>query len=152
MAMQNYWGPPEALKELEAGHVKFAAVISGKEYAVKGVVVHGNHLGRTLGFPTANLELEEDCRFAAANGVYAVKVQAEHQILKGIANAGFRPTVDGSEMRIEVHLFDFSGDLYGKTIVVFFVDRIRDEKKFGSLEDLKNQIQMDVKKALELLS
>ncbi len=150
--MQNSWGSPDALKALEAGDVKFAAVISGREYAVKGVVVHGNHLGRTLGFPTANLKLDEDCRFAAAYGVYAVIVQVEHRILKGIANAGFRPTVDGSEMRIEVHLFDFSGDLYGKTIVVFFVDRIRDEKKFDSLEDLKNQIKIDVQNASELLA
>jgi riboflavin kinase/FMN adenylyltransferase len=151
MAMQNNWESPEALKALEAGNVKFAAIISGIEYAVKGVVVHGNHLGRTLGFPTANLKLEDDCLFVAAYGVYAVKVQLEQQILKGIANAGFRPTVDGSEMRIEVHLLDYSGDLYGKTIVVYFVDRIRDEKKFNSLEELKNQIKMDVHKASELL-
>lgn len=121
-------------------------------YVVEARVVHGNHLGRTLGFPTANLELLNDKPFLLANGVYAVKTEVDQMVYKGMANAGFRPTLAGKTLTVEVNLFDFSGDLYGKTLVVSFFDRIRDEKKFDSLEQLVEQIKHDKKEALRLLS
>jgi riboflavin kinase/FMN adenylyltransferase len=121
-------------------------------YVIHALVVHGNHLGRTLGFPTANLELLKNKPFLLANGVYAVKVEADGVIYNGMANAGIRPTIAGNTMTVEVNLFDFSGDLYGKTLVVYFHERIRDERKFDNLDQLVKQIHLDKKEALKLLS
>ncbi|MEI7723881.1 MAG: riboflavin kinase [Bacteroidota bacterium] len=121
-------------------------------YVIHALVVHGNHLGRTLGFPTANLELLKNKPFLLANGVYAVKVEVDEVIYNGMANAGIRPTIAGNTMTIEVNLFDFSGDLYGKTLIVYFYERIRDERKFDNLDQLVQQIHLDKKEALKLLS
>jgi riboflavin kinase / FMN adenylyltransferase len=124
----------------------------GSVYCIRALVVHGNHLGRTLGFPTANLAFPKDNPFLLANGVYAVKVEVDQLIYSGMANAGIRPTIDGKALTVEVNLFDFSGDLYGQTLVVCFFNRIRDEKKFDNLEQLVEQIHFDKKEALKLLS
>src|SRR5665647_1388838 len=110
---------------------------------IEALVVHGNHLGRTLGYPTANLEFPENRPFLLENGVYAVTVDVNQLVYKGMANAGFRPTIAGKTLTVEVHLFDFSGDLYGKTLVVHFFTRIRDEKKFDNLNQLVQQIERD---------
>jgi riboflavin kinase/FMN adenylyltransferase len=121
-------------------------------YWIRAKVVEGNHLGRTLGFPTANLELLKNNPFLLAHGVYAVKVESEQIVYKGMANAGIRPTIDGKKLTVEVNLFDFSGDLYGKSLVVYFFHRIRDEKKFDNLDQLVAQIHLDKQEALRLLS
>ena len=121
-------------------------------YVIHARVVHGNHLGRTLGYPTANLELLKNKPFSLPNGVYAVKVEADQVVYNGMANAGIRPTIAGNTMTVEVNLFDFSGDLYGKTLVVYFYERIRDEKKFDNLNQLVQQIHFDKQEALKLLS
>lgn len=126
--------------------------ISGAPYCIRAVVVHGNHLGNTLGFPTANLHLAADQPLLVPTGVYAVNVEVDQEQYGGMANAGFRPTIGGTEMTLEVHLFDFSGDLYGKPISVRFIDRIRDEKKFDSLEDLVKQLRLDQAAALKSLA
>jgi riboflavin kinase/FMN adenylyltransferase len=121
-------------------------------YSVRGVVIHGNHLGKKLGYPTANLELPENNPFKLSNGVYAVKAEVDQVQYKGMANAGYRPTVAGKSMIVEIHLFDFTGDLYGKTLTVYFFNRIRDEQKFESLALLVQQIHLDKQAALRLLS
>lgn len=116
------------------------------------MVVHGNKLGRSLGFPTANLEVLDNKPFLLADGVYAVTIKFDKTVYKGMANVGFRPTIDGKMRMIEVNLFDFSGDLYGQTLVVLFMGRIRDEKKFNSLDELVAQIHLDKQQAQKLLS
>lgn len=119
----------------------------GRPYYVSGTVIEGRKLGRNLGFPTANLRLGE--LQAPKDGVWAVRVNGEYD---GIANLGMRPTVGGDERLLEVHLFDFSGDLYGKSLRVAFVGFVRDERKFSTLEDLQEQIRQDVLNVRQRLS
>ncbi len=149
--MNHDLNSPEVLEVLAQGNIPRANALMGSVYLIHACVVHGNHLGRTLGFPTANLELLEHKPFLPAYGVYAVKAEFDHAVYNGMANAGTRPTIDGKTMTLEVNLFDFSGDLYGKTMIVYFIDRIRDEKKFNDLDELVRQIHEDKKRALELL-
>lgn len=137
---------------LAEGNMRLFIQLTGYIYSITGIVVHGNHLGRKLGFPTANLELDDNNLFLPPHGVYAVNTVVEMRVLKGIANAGIRPTVDGKTMRVEIHIFDFSEDLYGKTLVVKFIDRIRAEIKFKNLDELAFQIREDKRKALYLLA
>ncbi len=143
---------PDVLDALARGEIRKANELMGSVYWIHGLVVHGNHLGRTLGYPTANLELLKNKPFLLANGVYAVKVEVGLQVYNGMANAGIRPTISGKTLTVEVNLFDFSGDLYGRTLVAWFYDRIRDEKKFESLDKLVLQIHHDKTEALRLLS
>lgn len=111
----------------------------GRSYEVSGIVIEGRKLGRELGFPTANLRLGE--QQVPKDGVWAVEIDGH---LKGVANLGTRPTVGEGERLLEVHIFGFSGDLYGKSLRVRFVRFIRDEMKFGSLDELRAQIALDV--------
>ena len=114
----------------------------GQPYELSGTVIEGRKLGRGLGFPTANLRLGE--RQTPRDGVWSVKVDGER---KGVANLGTRPTVDGGERLLEVHLFDFSGDLYSKELRVRFGKFLRQERKFGSVEELREQILRDAEEA-----
>ena len=143
--------PAGVHEALMLGDVRKASELLGSPYTVHALVVHGNHLGRTLGFPTANLDLLENSEFLAAHGVYAVRVEFDGSAWHGMANAGVRPTINGRNMVIEVNIFGFSGDIYGKIIVVSFIDRIRAEMKFPGLEALVAQIRADKERALELL-
>ena len=149
---ENLQFSQEVKAALLKGDIRNANQLAGSVYNISGVVIHGDHLGRTLGFPTANLELPESCPFLPANGVYAVKVTVHEHTYKGMLNAGFRPTLGGKKLTIEVNLFDFSGDLYGMTLKVFFFDRLRDEKKFESLDQLVQQIHRDKTEAIRLMS
>ena len=116
-----------------------------------GRVVHGNRLGRTLGFPTANLRLMR--RKSPVWGISAVLVYGiDATPLPGVASLGTRPTVNGVEPLLEVHVFDFSGDLYGREIAVEFVAKLRDEVKFESLDAMMVQMQIDGEQARDLLS
>ena len=140
---------------LSVGNVKSANRLLGYTYSITAEVVVGNKIGRTLGFPTANLELPREYMLINNRGVYACLVDYEGKTYKAMANIGHRPTIgDRSESNplIEVNLFDFDGDLYGKQIHVRFIDRIRSEEKFNGLDALKAQLQQDRKKAKELLS
>lgn len=123
---------------------KLAHCLLGRNYAIEGKVVHGNALARQLGFPTANIHLNR--KNPALQGVYFVKVKncCSNQHYHGIANIGIRPTIEGKKAILEVNLFDFSGDIYGQYLDVIFVHKLRDEKKFDSLTDLKQQIAQDV--------
>ena len=142
---------------LEQGEVDRANQLLGRPYTLLGQVVQGQQLGRTIGFPTANLQLPPE-KFLPQRGVYSVWVHLGglqhgldrpmenlnwHDFLPGVMNIGARPTVDGAVQTIEVHLLDWSGDLYGQTIAVYLDRFIRPEQKFASLDDLKAQIQKD---------
>jgi len=123
----------------------------GRPYRMLGRVVHGRELGRTLGFPTANLRLMR--RKPPVQGVMAVRVFGiEPDALTAVASLGTRPTVDGTDMLLEVHVFDFAGDLYGREIEVEFVAKLRDEIKFDSLDALTVQMKADAAQAREVLS
>ena len=150
--MQYDLNSPDVLGALSKGDIQKANELLQSTYWIQGRVVHGNHFGRTFGFPTANLELTKDKPFLLANGVYTVKVAVANLLYDGMANAGVRPTISGRTMTVEVNLFDFSGDLYGQILQVYFFDRLRDERKFDSLELLVQQIQSDKREAVCLLS
>ena len=140
---------------LATGNVKRANQLLGYTYSVTAEVVVGNKIGRTLGFPTANLELPREYMLISNRGVYACLVDYEGKTYKAMANIGHRPTIgDRSEDNpiIEVNLFDFDGDLYGKQIHVRFIDRIRDEEKFDGLDALKAQLEQDREKAKQILA
>jgi len=128
---------------LEEGDIERANGMLGYEYGLYGVVVAGNRLGRTIGFPTANMQLYEPLKLVPLNGVYAVEVEVLGQKYKGMCNIGMRPTVDGKVRTIETHILDFDEDIYGLPLRIRFQRRIRDERKFPSLEALKEQLSKD---------
>jgi len=135
---------------LEAGEIQQANLLLGKNYILSGRVRHGDKRGRTIGFPTLNLKMPDN--IAPRRGVYAVKVTGLNQeTLKGVANLGMRPSVNGTENRLETHLFDFNADVYGKYICVELVEFIRDEKRFDDFKLLKAQILEDAKQARIIL-
>ncbi len=130
----------------------------GYPYFFEGIVVEGNQLGRTLGFPTANLHISSEEKLIPGNGVYAVKinrgswtVDREPDFLFGMMNIGVRPTVDGKKRVIEVNIFDFNEDIYGKNLLISIVGFLRGEVKFSGLEALKAQLKEDRNKAILLL-
>jgi riboflavin kinase/FMN adenylyltransferase len=127
---------------LGQGDFALAEKLLGHRYFIMGRVVYGRQLGRQLGVPTANIRLQ---RYRSAlEGVFAVRVRGLDREYDGIANVGIRPTVDGKEPLLEVHLFDFSDDIYGRLLTVEFVRKIRDERTFADLEALKTQIHADI--------
>jgi len=134
---------------LEAGDVEQAAKLLGRPFSIIGEVIHGQKLGRTLGFPTANLLPDPSCRLR--HGIYAVQVAVGEKILDGVASYGRRPTFDNGPALLEPYLFDFFGDLYGETIEVRFIGWIRPETKFASIEALTAQIHLDAARAREIL-
>ncbi len=137
---------------LLAGHVEEASAYLGRSYALQGNVVHGQALGRELGFPTANIEIPERYKLIPADGVYLVAASFNEQRYFGMLNIGWRPTVDDKKHTIEVHLFNYHGDLYDQHIRVDFLSHLRAEKKFDSLESLKTQLEEDKALAFKLLN
>ncbi|MBG0791564.1 MAG: bifunctional riboflavin kinase/FAD synthetase [Desulfovibrionaceae bacterium] len=136
---------------VQAGNVWGARPLLGRFYQVKGEVVHGkNRGGRLLGFPTANLKLVDE--LFPKPGVYAVWVEADGVVHMGVANIGKNPTFGNDVLSVEAHLLDFSGDIYGADIRVHFVQRIRDEKKFSGIDELKERIATDVDLGRRILS
>ncbi|MEI8054575.1 MAG: bifunctional riboflavin kinase/FAD synthetase [bacterium] len=128
------------------GNLRVVTRFLGRPYRVMGQVIHGRQLGRDLGFPTANIHLVR--RELPLEGVYAVKVyDSGKEILFGVANIGFRPTVSGKCKSFEVYIFNFNANIYGKRITIEFCEKIRDEQKFASLKELKLQIEKDIKTA-----
>lgn len=134
------------------GDMRAAAELLGSRWTVDGVVVQGNQRGRTIGFPTANLDLGDYVR--PAYGVYAVRagIDGEGATRPAVANIGKRPTVDGETELLEVHLLDFEGDLYGRELAVEFHDHLRPERRFDGLDALKAQIALDAARAREVLT
>ncbi len=141
-----------AIREmLKLGDLDGAKEALGRDYSMSGLVVHGHGIGRNLGFPTANVNVNR--RVSPLRGVYAVKILSAYGIFDGMANVGVRPTVsnNGSKVILEVHIFDFKQSLYGESIRVFFIRKIRDEKKFNNIDELRLQLEQDAKSAKVML-
>lgn len=130
------------------GHMALANEYLGYTYVLNGTVIKGKQLGRTIGFPTANLKIEEEYKLIPKNGVYIVKSTINKKTVFGILNIGTNPTVNGEKLSIEVHFIDFDGDLYHSNIEISVLESIREEQKFDSIELLKNQIQEDKEAAI----
>ncbi|MBO5675751.1 MAG: bifunctional riboflavin kinase/FAD synthetase [Bacteroidaceae bacterium] len=140
---QHYASSSEIRRLLTEGNVRDAAKLLNHPYVLTGIVESGHQVGRTLGFPTANLNIAEN-KLIPATGVYAVMTE----LGAGIMNIGRRPTLNnGTNLSIEVHIMNYEGNLYGKKLHLSFIERIREEKKFASLEELKAQIQEDINQA-----
>ena len=123
----------------------------GYDYLLSGKIIRGKQLGRTIGFPTANINIEENYKLIPKNGVYIVKSYLQEKTVFGIMNIGLNPTVNGEDLSIEVHYLDFDADLYNTQISVSVLARIRDEKKFISIDLLKAQIQIDKNYAISII-
>lgn len=138
---------------LAEGHVNIASVALGRPYSMTGIVVSGDKIGRSIGFPTANLSIEDPFKLIPANGVYAVRVFVDNETFLGMMNIGFRPTLDDQvpKRTIEVNLLDLERDLYGKELEVQFIRQVRQEIRFGSLDELKAQLTKDRAVVLQML-
>lgn len=130
------------------GNVALANEFLGYNYSLTGIVIKGRQLGRTIGFPTANLKLEENFKLIPKNGVYIVKSIIQSETVLGMMNIGFNPTVEGKNQTIEINYFDFNEDLYDQKITVSILERIRSEVKFDSVADLTEQLVKDKNTAL----
>lgn len=136
---------------VESGAVKEAGLLLGHAPFLEGTVVEGNRIGRTLGYPTANLRPYQG-QVVPAQGVYVAMVKVEGHWYESMVNIGIRPTLDLKNVTIEAHLFDFDEDIYGEHISIHFLDRIRDEMRFPSLGALKDQLQKDRRQSLQMLN
>lgn len=131
------------------GNISLANDYLGYSYMLSGIVVKGNQLGRTIGFPTANIEVSENYKLIPKNGVYIVSAIVNNQTIFGMMNIGIKPTLGDNIPTIEVHLLDFSEDIYGQEIQVNVIERLRDEQKFESFEALKSQLEIDKTNTLD---
>ena len=134
------------------GNIEDANILLGYNYSISGKVINGYQVGRKIGFPTANLKIEPPGKIIPGSGVYAVKVALNQFIFNGMMNIGYRPTIDNDpQMSIEVHIFDFNENIYHQELNVHFLFKIRDEKKFDSLEELIGQLKTDKEYVLSRL-
>ncbi len=138
-------------KTISEGDVAKAAKLLGREYSLAGTVVKGFQVGRTIGFPTANIAYD-DSRMLPKDGVYAARVAVDSHLYDAMLYIGSRPTVNTGKISVEAYLFDFSDDIYGKKVNVCFMERIRESIKFNSVEDLKKQLEKDEIKAKQLMA
>lgn len=139
-------------KALEEGDIRTANTYLGYPYMLTGIIARGKGLGKQLNFPTANLQIQESYKLVPKNGVYVVQGKIKGETVSGMMNIGFNPTVSGTSKSIEIHFFNFDGDLYDQTLQVDILERLRDEHKFDSVEDLKKQLQKDKETSLSLIS
>lgn len=135
------------------GDLESASLMLGYHYYLSGTIVEGNHIGRKMGFPTANIHPLDPNKLIPMNGVYAIRAELRGETYKGMLNIGFRPTIDSSMAvkTIEAHLLDVGGDFYDEEVVIHFVKRVRDEMKFSGLDALKTQLQKDRETVQKLL-
>ena len=136
---------------IDSGEIKKANQYLGRPFSLNGTIVEGDKIGREMGYPTANLEIEEDYKLKPQNGVYLVQTSLVDKKYFGMMNVGKRPTVSGKKTRIETYFFDFKGDLYGKKLRIELLEKIRDEQKFDSLDALRNQLNSDQKSCQKLI-
>lgn len=136
---------------LTEGNVELANIYLGYNYTLTGMVSKGKQIGRTIGYPTANIKIEEQYKLIPKNGVYIVQSSIDEIVYYGIMNIGNRPTVDGTTQTIEIHFFDFNQDIYNQKITVSLLKRIRSEQKFESVDALKNQLNTDKNVALNFI-
>ncbi len=134
------------------GEINAANQFLGYHYFLQGTVVPGNQIGRKIGFPTANIKVNEWYKLIPAKGVYAVRIHIDNNTFNGMLNIGTRPTIDGTENTIEVNIFNFNDDIYNKDIKIEFVERIRHEQKFEELESLKKQLEIDRQTTIQILN
>lgn len=134
------------------GNVEIAASFLGYNYSLTGIISKGNQLGRTIGFPTANIKIEDENKLIPSNGVYIAKSFINGKPIYGMMNIGTRPTIDGINPTIEIHFFDFKENIYGHEITVTFLKRMRDEQKFESIDALKVQLNNDMINAKNYLN
>ncbi|MES2573590.1 MAG: bifunctional riboflavin kinase/FAD synthetase [Bacteroidota bacterium] len=139
-------------KALIEGNMDLANDYLGYDYFLTGTISKGKQLGRTIGFPTANLKIEENYKLIPRNGAYIVKSIIDEKTVYGMMNIGYNPTVAGENLSIEVHYFDFDKDIYDQKISVSILKHLRSEQKFGSVDLLKEQLENDKKTALEYIS
>ncbi len=130
-------------RALEEGAVQMANAYLGRSTSLNGVVIEGKKLGRTLGFPTANLKIDAGYKLIPAQGVYIVSAQIDHKTVYGMMNIGINPTLNGTQESIETHFFDFNQDLYGRELEIQLLKRLRDERRFNSIEALKEALQQN---------
>ncbi|MDG2433053.1 bifunctional riboflavin kinase/FAD synthetase [Flavobacterium sp.] len=133
---------------LSEGDMTLANSYLGYDYFFTGTVIKGKQLGRTIGFPTANIKIEEDYKLIPKKGSYIVESTINTKNIRGIMNIGFNPTVAGESLSVEVHFLDFDEDLYDKKIAITILEYLRPEQKFGSVEELKKQLELDKKAAI----
>lgn len=133
------------------GNIELATNYLGYDYSLTGIIFKGKQLGRTIGYPTANITIEEDYKLIPNNGVYIAKSVLNGKTVFGMMNIGNRPTVDGTKQTIEINFFDFKQDLYEKKITISLLHRMRSEQKFESIDALKNQLGKDKKTALSFI-
>jgi len=137
---------------LNEGDIKTANLFLGYHFMLNGWVIKGKGLGKTIGFPTANIKIEEDYKLIPKQGVYVVRSEYQNQSIYGMMNIGTNPTIGkDTKQSIEVHFFDFNKDIYNEQITIELLERIRDEHKFDSITDLKKQIQLDKARALNFI-
>jgi len=137
-------------KAIAVGNLQLAKCLLGRDYSFSGKVVKGYGLGKKIGYPTANIDTND--QMLPPNGVYAVKAKVDEDYLKGVLNIGFRPTFEGIKLQVEVHLFNFERSIYGKNLEVYLFKKIRNEQKFPNLDDLVKQIKEDIRKAKQMLN
>ncbi len=138
---------------LQQGDIPVAQQLLGRDYELSGQVVHGDKIGRTLGYPTANVHVKEHYKLVPADGIYAAKVLVGQQNYQGMLYIGNRPSVNGAaERKIEVNIFDFSEDIYGQNIRLHLIEKIRGDAKFDTLEALSRQLAQDKIRALQVLN
>ncbi len=135
---------------IQEGQVGRVVALLGRNFALQGQVVHGFKRGKTLGFPTANIKTDRE--LLPATGVYAVKVRRGGRLIDGVLNIGFNPTFEAADLCIEVHLLDFDEQLYGEQLHIYFIERLRDEKRFTGPEHLVRSIQEDIRRARSILA
>ncbi|NVK48907.1 MAG: bifunctional riboflavin kinase/FAD synthetase [Cyclobacteriaceae bacterium] len=138
-------------KALESGDIQTANSFLGRSYELNGIVIKGQQIGRSIGFPTANVHIPNSYKLIPKDGVYAVEAEVNGSLFKAMLNIGNRPTVDGTQKSVETHLFDFQGDLYGKQITIYLKAYLREEQKFESLSALQAQLLKDQQQAKMLL-
>ncbi|MFN8287861.1 MAG: bifunctional riboflavin kinase/FAD synthetase [Chitinophagales bacterium] len=138
-------------QSLAEGEIKLATELLGHSYTISGMVVRGLQNGRKLGYPTANIQVDDEFKLIPRKGVYTVRVKVNEQWHGGMMSIGFNPTFEGKQQTIEVNIFDFDADIYGNKITVEFIHYIRDEKKFNSLDDLIAAIKNDEVVSREIL-
>jgi len=138
-------------RALTAGEIDIANEYLGRPYCIHGKVIEGDKIGRTMDFPTANIEVTFKHKLIPAEGIYAVKVKVDEVYFKGMLNIGYRPTFGGTQKRVEVNIFDFNDDIYNKEILVEFYHRIRAEVKFENLGALQSQLHHDKREAINIL-
>jgi riboflavin kinase / FMN adenylyltransferase len=137
---------------LIAGEINAATQFLGYNYSLSGTVVEGNKVGREIGFPTANIKIDQWYKLIPASGVYAVKIFSNSEEYKGMLNIGNRPTLNGKTQTIEVNIFNFSENIYNNTIRIEFYDRIRNEQNFSDISLLKKQLEIDKEKVIQLFN